>query len=768
MLFRSVQADGVSHDLKKIEGTEPTCVDPGMHEHYQCETCGKLFLSTKSNASPVSEDSLLIPATGEHTPGDPVVENQVEPTCLVDGSYDMVSRCSVCDEVLSSEHRTLPATGHVWGAETIVEQPTCTETGALRRECEHCGTGRTEEIPALGHDWGAWTVTKPATEINAGEEARTCSHDASHVETRTIPLTDHEHVLTNVEARAATCENAGNIEYWVCSDGEKPCGLCFSDAAGENVIALSDTVIAAGHEWDEGVVTTPKGCTTDGVITYTCKRDASHTRTETIPATGHFGHYENKTVQITTASCTQAEYSYDVRYCADCGDVLHSHFYKSGNSLGHDWGEPEYIWNDDNSAVIAKRTCNRDAEHPHVETEVAEVVVAVVEPATCEAPGKETLTATFKNEAFATQVKEREVPALDHGWGEWVVTTEPTCTEPGVETRTCTRDAAHTETREIEAAGHDFVAFVDDSTNTATCTQGGHVDVVSVCAICGTVEKTEQHETEARGHTWGKATYTWSEDLSQVTASHDCEVCGAHEELTVSTVSEVDIEPTCDEAGEQTYYAVFASDEPYASADAGLYAFETQEKTVEAQALGHDWGEWVVTKPATETEAGEEVRTCRHDASHVETRVIPAKGSGEAVEKATLTFDLAGGTLDGKTGIVTVKAAVGETIALPGAPVRDGYTFVCWRGSEYAAGAEYKVEGDHSFTAEWAKNPGGDGKDSSGSSSSSSSSSGRAIPATGDNLNFAAAILAAVALGALIGVAYCAARRKATRGGLGR
>ena len=70
-------------------------------------------------------------------------------------------------------------------------------------------------------------------------------------------------------------------------------------------------------------------------------------------------------------------------------------------------------------------------------------------------------------------------------------------------------------------------------------------------------------------------------------------------------------------------------------------------------------------------------------------------------KKGTLTFDLAGGTLDGKTGKITIEANVGDTIKLPGAPTRKGYAFKYWKGSEYAAGAEYKVEGDHAFTAEW-------------------------------------------------------------------
>ena len=71
---------------------------------------------------------------------------------------------------------------------------------------------------------------------------------------------------------------------------------------------------------------------------------------------------------------------------------------------------------------------------------------------------------------------------------------------------------------------------------------------------------------------------------------------------------------------------------------------------------------------------------------------------------AKLTFDPAGGTHEGKTDKFTVTATVGETIKLPAAPTRDGYTFKHWKGSEHAAGADYKVEGDHTFTAEWTEN----------------------------------------------------------------
>lgn len=58
---------------------------------------------------------------------------------------------------------------------------------------------------------------------------------------------DHEHDLTAVTAKEATCTAEGNTAYWHC-DG---CDKYFSDANAEHEIALEDTVIAAlGHEYE--------------------------------------------------------------------------------------------------------------------------------------------------------------------------------------------------------------------------------------------------------------------------------------------------------------------------------------------------------------------------------------------------------------------------------------------------------------------------------------------------------------------------------------
>lgn len=50
------------------------------------------------------------------------------------------------------------------------------------------------------------------------------------------------------------------------------------------------------------------------------------------------------------------------------------------------------------------------------------------------------------------------------------------------------------------------------------------------------------------------------------------------------------------------------------------------KETEKIPALGHDWGDWTVTTPATCTKEGVETRICNRNSSHVETRTIPTTG----------------------------------------------------------------------------------------------------------------------------------------------
>ncbi len=52
------------------------------------------------------------------------------------------------------------------------------------------------------------------------------------------------HNAVKTEAKAPTCTEAGNTEYWYCAD----CDTCFADEALTTEIEKADTVLAAGHK----------------------------------------------------------------------------------------------------------------------------------------------------------------------------------------------------------------------------------------------------------------------------------------------------------------------------------------------------------------------------------------------------------------------------------------------------------------------------------------------------------------------------------------
>lgn len=80
--------------------------------------------------------------------------------------------------------------------------------------------------------------------------------------------------------------------------------------------------------------------------------------------------------------------------------------------LGHDWGEPEYVWakQGDDWYCTAKRVCKRDASH--VEEETVKATYEVTTPATVLKEGVGTYTATFENAAFETQTKTEPIAKL--------------------------------------------------------------------------------------------------------------------------------------------------------------------------------------------------------------------------------------------------------------------------------------------------------------------------------------------------------------------
>ena len=182
-------------------------------------------------------------------------------------------------------------------------------------------------------------------------------------------------------------------------------------------------------------------------------------------------------------------------------------------------------------------------------------------------------------------------------------------------------------------------------------------------------------------------------------------------------------------------------------------------------ALGHDWGEWVVVTPATETSEGLEQRT-RARCGEVETRAIPAtiayryvgaegpswtRGSGDVLSftfKRSLADEM---TYDHFTGI----EVDGQTVPATDASGRANYTAVS--GSVVVAlqpaYLETLADGDHEITALF-----DDGSAAATFAVKAAPTKPASTAKTGDALPVVAIVIVAVAAAAL--VAIIVARRK--------
>lgn len=73
----------------------------------------------------------------------------------------------------------------------------------------------------------------------------------------------------------------------------------------------------------------------------------------------------------------------------------------------------------------------------------------------------------------------------------------------------------------------------------------------------------------------------------------------------------------------------------------------------------------------------------------------------EEAEELAITYDLNGGKYAGSADKIIENYPYGADISIREAPVRKGYKFVYWKGSEYHPGDSYKVTDDHTFIAQW-------------------------------------------------------------------
>ena len=449
---------------------------------------------------------------------------------------------------------------------TAAKAATCTEDGNIAFwYCSGCGkyfsdanaeheiTQAQTVVPTLGHDWGEWTESKAAKCTEKGEEKRVCKRDGNHTETRETEALGHDYVAV---VTAPTCTENGYTTY--------TCSRCDDSYTTDETEAL-------GHDWGEWTKSKAAKCTEKGEEKRVCKRDGNHTETRETEALGH-----DYVAVVTVPTCT--ENGYTTYTCSRCSDSYTS---DETAALGHDWGE--WVRTKDPTETEPgeeTRTCKRDPDH----TETREIppldhthnlTATAAKAANCTESGNiaywycSGCGKYFSDEAAEHEIDQEEtvVAALGHDWGEWTVSKAATCTEQGEETRTCKRDATHTETRETDALGHDWGEWVDNGDGTET----------HVC------KRDETHtETREKGH----------------------------EHIPGETVRENETEAKCVTAGgyDEVVYCTECKEE-----------LSRVHKTIPA--LGHDWSAWSIIKEATTEETGLKQRSCKR-CDQVESREI--------------------------------------------------------------------------------------------------------------------------------------------------
>ena len=360
------------------------------------------------------------------------------------------------------------------------------------RTCQDATCGKTE---TAAHGWDNGVETKVPTCTEAGIKTYTCD-DCGATRTEAVDALDHDwstwaddgaNATTDTHTRRCQREGCTATEQlthiwsrWIINgdtNHAKTCSICSG--------TRTDT-----HKWDEGVITTQPTEEAEGVKTYTCS-DCGHTKTEPVDKLEH----------------------------------VHS---------WSDWGQ-----NDENTHIRSCR-CNESQTADHDFDDGV-----VINWATHIAPGERHYTC-----ADCGYIRSEEIPVLEeHEWGEWVdnkngthtrscicnetetknctydsgvVTQEPTHTEKGIKTYSCTV-CGHSYEEELPATPEhlwsDWLADNSGTTHSRSCK-------------CG--------ETETQEHSWSD----WTEAATAANSyERGCDVCGAAEWMTLEEDKPVNTTP---------------------------------------------------------------------------------------------------------------------------------------------------------------------------------------------------------------------------------
>ena len=387
-----------------------------------------------------------------------------EATCTEEGEKKFT--CSICGDEKTEK---VSATGHQHTEIRNKKEATCKETGYSGDTwCKDCGKkilpGQTI-AKTENHSWDAGKVTTKATCTEEGEKTFTCSICGDE-KTEKISATGHQHTEIR-NKKEATCKETGYSGDTWCKD------------CGKKILPGQTIAKTENHSWDAGKVTTKATCTEEGEKTFTCSICGDE-KTEKVSATGH-QHTEIRNKK--EATCKEEGYSGDT-WCKDCGKKI-----LSGQAIAktedHSWNQGEITkeptCKEEGEKTFTCSICGNTKTEKVSTTDHQHMEIRNQKNPTCKEAGYsgDTYCADCGVKIFSGQTIAK---TKNHNWDGGVITTEPTCTERGEKTFTCTI-CGNTNTKKVNATGHSYGAYkvVKEPTNKRKGLKS------KTCSVCGKI-----------------------------------------------------------------------------------------------------------------------------------------------------------------------------------------------------------------------------------------------------------------------------------------
>lgn len=414
---------------------DPTCTSIGSAER-KCEVCGHTEHKTLDKLS--------------HT----VTPYDEDPSTCIHKGHTGGSYCSECGTVLE-ERTELELASHKYGDWIVTDEPSCTQIGHAKRECEVCGNTEYKELEKLAHtpvaytdleancqheghiggaycskcnqeltpytvldktahSFGDWITTQEPDCIHKGQAKRVCSV-CNYEEYKELDYTNHK--STPYEDKAASCTEEGHT-------GGTYCSVCHAELTPYTVIPVIN------HNYGAWTTSIEATCTHIGQEVRVCK-DCNHEEYREVAIKPHTA----TPYTDLDASCTHEGHTGGT-YCSVCNIELtpYTVIDKTAHTYG-DWSTVQYPTCI--SQGQAKRECISCGHEDYKYLDMIDhtPIPGEAKASTCIEPGH--TEGSYCSFCHAELEAPTALPLGSHNYSIETITKNPTLNNEGELTHTC-------------------------------------------------------------------------------------------------------------------------------------------------------------------------------------------------------------------------------------------------------------------------------------------------------------------------------------------